>query len=270
MLLHRIVIAVFSVIFLSSANVGHAEEMSGRQIMDEVADRQERPYEYEVQSMVLTDKGGSTEKRQLRRYVRKGEDGNFKYLIVFHDPAGVRGVALLTWQNKDKDDDQFLYLPSMGKKMKRIAKGGKRNYFMGTDFSFEDLILESRDKFRYTKLPNETIDGQEHFVIDAEPEDKELRTTTGYKSRRLWIRKDIFFIVRIDYFDRRGRYIKRQISEDLKQVDGKTWRAEKITVDNEKEKQKTAVDISSRSFAETDVPSEKFRQRFVTSGKHIR
>lgn len=270
MLLRRFVIAFFSVIFLGSAGVGHTEEMSGRQIMDEVADRQERPYEYEVQGMVLTDKGGSTEKRQLRRYVRKGEDGNFKYLIVFNDPPGVRGVALLTWQNKKEEDDQFLYLPSMGKNVKRIAKGGKGNYFMGTDFSYEDLILESRDKFRYEKLPDETLGDKEHYVVDAFPETEDLKESSGYKSRRLWIRKDIFFIVRVDYYDRRGRYIKRQTAENLQQIEDKTWRAGKITIDNEKEAHQTTVEVSSRSLAEADVPEGNFRQRFVTSGQHIR
>ena len=210
--------------------------------MDQVAERHEKDFEHEVQEMVLIDKKGNKEKRLLKRYQRKGEDENFKYLMVFHDPSGVRGVALLTWQNKEKDDDQFMYLPSMGKKMKRIAKGGKRNYFMGTDFTFEDLVTESRDKFTYKRLPDETIDGKEYFVIEAYPEEAELKKSTGYKFRRLWVKKDIFFIIRTDYFDRRGRYIKQQLSKNLEQVDGNLWRAKGQIIDNKKMKHKFEID----------------------------
>ena len=158
----QIVLAI--ILSLSFTGISTADALTGRQIMDQVAERHEKDFEYEVQEMVLIDKKGNKEKRLLKRYQRKGEDENFKYLMVFHDPSGVRGVALLTWQNKEKDDDQFMYLPSMGKKMKRIAKGGKRNYFMGTDFTFEDLVTESRDKFTYKRLPDETKDGAEYFL----------------------------------------------------------------------------------------------------------
>ena len=262
---------VLAIIFsLSFSGFSTAEELTGRQIMDQVSERHEKDFEYEVQEMVLVDKKGNKEKRLLKRYQRKGEDGNFKYLMVFHDPSGVRGVALLTWQNKDKDDDQFMYLPSMGKKMKRIAKGGKRNYFMGTDFTFEDLVTESRDKFTYKRLPDETQDGTEYFVIEAYPEEANIKKSTGYKFRRLWVKKDIFFIVRTDYFDRRGRFIKQQLSKNLEQVDGKLWRANGQIIDNKKMNHKTAVKVAERSLEEKNVPETNFRQRFVTSGKHVR
>ena len=262
---------VLAIIFsLSFSGFSTAEELTGRQIMDQVSERHEKDFEYEVQEMVLVDKKGNKEKRLLKRYQRKGEDGNFKYLMVFHDPSGVRGVALLTWQNKDKDDDQFMYLPSMGKKMKRIAKGGKRNYFMGTDFTFEDLVTESRDKFTYKRLPDETQDGTEYFVLEAYPEEANIKKSTGYKFRRLWVKKDIFFIVRTDYFDRRGRFIKQQLSKNLEQVDGKLWRANGQIIDNKKMNHKTAVKVAERSLEEKNVPETNFRQRFVTSGQHVR
>ena len=122
---------------------------TGREIMDKVADCMTVRLNLKSRTMTLEDlRSGGTEVREVRRYSRDDGDGEKKFLVAFHDPKGVRGVALLTWQHAAKEDDQFLYLPSQGKKMKRIAKGGKRNYFMGTDLTFEDLISESRDKFR--------------------------------------------------------------------------------------------------------------------------
>lgn len=248
-----------------------AAELTGRQILDQAAERHEYPYEYEVQRMTLIDKGGYKDVRQTRRYVRQNEKSKtYKYLIVFNDPPGVRGVALLTWQNKTRDDDQWLYLPSMGRKMKRIAKGGKRNYFMGTDFTFEDMVSENRDKFKYVRRPDEKIDGVSHFVVEAYPKDKKIRKSSGYKFRRTWVRKDIFFVTRTDYFDRRGRYIKRQVSSELVKIKGNLWRAKRTVVDNKKENHKTIVEILERSLDAKAVPKKNFRQRFVTSGRHIR
>ena len=44
---------------------------------------------------------------------------------------------------KDREDDQWLYMPAYGQKLKRIAGGNKKGYFMGTDFSYEDLRPEN-------------------------------------------------------------------------------------------------------------------------------
>jgi hypothetical protein len=88
-----------------------AAELSGRQIVDTVAERHEQPFEFEKQVMTLTDKTGNAEQREVTRYSRKEGDGEFRYLVAFHSPPGVKGVAVLTWQHADKDDDQWLYLP---------------------------------------------------------------------------------------------------------------------------------------------------------------
>lgn len=246
-------------------------DMTGRQIMDEVAERHDKPYEFEEQNMVLTDSSGAEEARTLKRYVREADD-LFKYLLVFHEPAGVEGVALLTWQNDSGEDDQFLYLPSMGKKIKRIAKGGKRNYFMGTDFTFEDLVSESRDKFEYARLEDGSYDGQAAFVIDVTPVDEAVKKSTGYKSRRITVLKDSFFVAQTEYYDRRGRFIKKQTALKYGPVDGEDglWRASETLMENEKENHSTRVTIASRSFDEDDVPARSFKQRHITSGRHVR
>ena len=261
----RLAAAALFIVTAACDSAAAAEALTGRQIMDRVAKLHKTPYEFEIQRVILVDKRGNEETRLVRRYQRKG-----KHLVVFHDPPGVRGVALLIWYHAQADDDQWLYLPSMGEKMKRIAAGSKRNYFMGTDYTYEDLVAEPREKFEYRRLDDEVIDGIEHFVIEAHPKDDRLKKTTGYKFRRLWVHKDIFFIVRTDYFDRRGRFIKRQIAEDYYNVGRTLWRAKQILMDNQREQHKTRILVEERSFEESAVPKRNFQQRFVTSGMHIR
>lgn len=248
----------------------HANELTGRQIMDEASARHDRDIEFEVQKMTLKSADGTVEEvRDMRRYVRK-EDGAFKYLMVFDEPAGVAGVALLTWENPADSDDQFLYLPSMGKKLKRIADGGKRNYFMGTDFTYEDLVSESRDKFAYERLEDTEFDGKPAYQVEAVVTDAKLKRATGYKSRTLTVLKDSFFIVQTDYFDRSGRPLKVLKALEYGPVEGDMWRASKQELNNSKEKHITEVDVVSRDFSEASVESSVFRKRHITSGRHMR
>ncbi|MGB0723296.1 MAG: outer membrane lipoprotein-sorting protein [Gammaproteobacteria bacterium] len=245
--------------------------MSGRQILDEVANRHERPNEYEEQKMLLVDQGsGSTEERLMLRFQRDEGGGEKKLLSVFKKPAGVKGTALLTWQHAEGADDQWLYLPSTGKRMKRIAKGGKRNPFMGTDYTYEDLVSESRDKFDYKREPDATLDGQATFVVIATPTDPELKKDTGYKFRKMWIRQDIFFVVQVEFHDRRGRLIKRQISTELEKIDGSTWRAQRNEMTHLTNKHQTIIEVIKRSFDAGDVPARNFQQRTITSGRVLR
>ncbi len=249
-----------------------SEEMSGRQIIDEVNDRHEQPYEMEEQSMELISRSGDKERREVRRFSRKGKNKNFKYLITFLKPKGIRGTALLTWQHKEanKDDDQWLYLPAYGNKLKRIAKGGRKNYFMGTDYTYEDMISESRDNFQYEILADEQADGHDLYVIKATPNNKRMLKNSGYSYRLLKIRKDIFFIIETDFYDKRGRLLKKQYNKALENIKGNIWRANTSIMDNIKKKHKTVVHIRKRTLSEKYVPEKTFKKRFITSKKHIR
>lgn len=254
--------------------------LSGRDIMDEVSRRHDRPYESETQAMTLIDDRGNTEERTLRRYAREGENGLYRYLVVFDEPAGVRGVALLTWQNRGASDDQWMHLPAYGREMKRSADGGKRNYFMGTDFAFEDMTSEDRSKFSYDRQPDETTEIKDEtgtvletvdtHVVDAYPKDEALAAETGYKYRRLYISKDRFYIRRIDFYDRRGRFLKTQYTWDMVPIEGETWRANATVMDNDKQRHKTLIRVTGRDLSEESVPERMFEQRWVTSGRHLR
>ena len=250
--------------------VASATDLSGRAIMDQVAERHDKPFEFEVQKMRLIDRSGNEELRDVKRYAREVTEEDTHFLMAFHSPSGIRGTALLTWQHDNKDDDQWLYLPAQGKKAKRVAKGGKKNYFMGTDYTFEDLISESRDKFTYNRLEDVVEEKRKLFVVEAFPKDESVKEETGYKFRRMFIDQDIFFVMKTEYFDKRGRFIKRQPAHDVSQVDGKTYRAKKNIMKNKKLKHETHVTILERTFDESDVPEKLFNTRFITRNKHMR
>lgn len=260
---------VLSAIGLMLAQGVTAQEQTGRQILDESHKRHTQSYEVESQKMTIYANDVVTETRELRRLTRKMAEGETRYLMNFSAPRGVRGVALLTWSFDKRDDDQWLYMPGDGR-TKRIAKGGRRTAFMGTDFTYEDLITESRDKFKYDRLPDETINGVPHFVVEASATDPELVKETGYKTRRLYLIKSNYFIARIDYTDRRGELFKRQTMSDISNVQGQAWRANTARMENLRDKTATVITVLNRNFSESSVPERFFLERFLTAQEHMK
>lgn len=246
------------------------EDMTGKEIFEEVGERHGKPIEFEKQKITLTDDKGTEQVRDVKRYARAVGPGEQRYLMVFHSPPAIRGAATITWKRRFKDDGQWIYLPATGGKPVRIVSGGKRNYVMGTDFAAEDLASEPVSKLSFKRLDDEEVDGKDHFVIEVTPEDAQLRAETGYKRRRLWIDQENFFVMRTDYYDWRDTLIKRQTAADVKNVEDDVWRADSQTMENFKDGHKTHVEVVERSFDEDSVPLELFFERTLISGDHVR
>ena len=73
----------------------------------------------------LVSSSGSAKERKLVRYTLTGPGDLDKILVRFQAPRDVENTALLTWEAKNGNDDQWLYLPSI-KKPKRIAAAVRR------------------------------------------------------------------------------------------------------------------------------------------------
>ena len=139
-------------------------------------------------------------------------------------------------------------------------KGG--GLILGTDFTVEDLISEELDDFQYVREEDQKIDHVSYFVVTAVPRTGDIKQNTGYSMRRHFIRKDIFFIIRTDFYDRNNRVIKQLNRHDLKQIDGHMWRANMVIMENHKRRHKTLLKIIRRIFSEDYVLPEIFRAAF--------
>ena len=74
-------------------------------------------------------------------------------------------VSLLVEQSV-KDDDIWLYLPSM-KKVRRLVSSNKRDSFVGTDFSYGDVIGHKVQDWEHSIVGEEAVDGFECFIIES-------------------------------------------------------------------------------------------------------
>ena len=244
-----------------------AEEMTGKQVMEEQKKRHEVKSEITVDVMLLVDSKNRKETRTLKSYYKDLGGGETRTLVVFEEPAAVKGTAMLTWEHENGESDQWLYLPSQ-KKLQRIAQGSKKSYFMGTDLTYEDLEPEQMTNFTYTMLEPETIEGNECYVIESIPSDKEKLKKSGYSKRTLWVRKDIYFTVKVEFYDQRGRLVKTQTNLDVENIGGTVCRAKKAMMDNHKRKHKTLTAVKSDE-TDVDIDEAIFTDRYLISEKHV-
>ena len=170
--------------------------------------------------MVLIDAGGGETLRELRMQTLEGRDDGDQLLAVFAAPADVRGTVFLSHTHAERADDQWLYLPAL-KRVKRIAPANKASPFMGSEFSYEDLASAEVEKFTYAYRGDERYDGEARFLLERIPVDAE----SGYSRQRVWVDKERYVPLQVEYYGRRDEKLKTLTLRDYRQYLGRYWRA---------------------------------------------
>jgi outer membrane lipoprotein-sorting protein len=235
-----------------------AEIMDKERALHRVKDEEER------QLLKLVSKSGAVKERRLTRWTLTGAGDLDKILVRFQSPRDVENTALLTWEAKDGDDDQWLYLPSV-KRPKRIAASGKKNRFMGTDYAYEDLRPESTAVNTYTLVGTEAVDGAECFVLEAKPRTERLLADSGYSRRKLWIRKDTYATLKREYYDKQGKLEKVETLRKHVNVKGSAWRANEIEM-RDVQNGTTTVIIVERRAVDRGLRDDFFTEAELTRG----
>ncbi|MEW6667978.1 MAG: outer membrane lipoprotein-sorting protein [Thermodesulfobacteriota bacterium] len=257
-------------VLAGARSAGAGEPWTGPRILEEVLRRQRLfPFVYEEQTLILKDRTGNRDVRKVRRYSRVEADGTAKFLLVFDTPAEVRGVALLKVDPPSGRGECSIYLPALGKGL--VSQAGKTcgGPVLGTDFTIGDLTAEAPADFRYERVADQRIDLFPSFVVDAVPRSEETALATGYGLRRHFIRQDSFRIVRIDYYDLRKRFFKRQTFHDPARVQGGLWQANMTLMENHKAKHETLIKTDLRVISGDYASPEMFTPAWLLENRHI-
>jgi hypothetical protein len=240
------VIAIALLVVLALAAPAPAADPTAAEIMKQQRETHRVRDEEERQALKLVSKAGATKERKLVRYLLSGAGNLDKILVRFTAPRDVENTGLLTWEGKDGNDDQWLYLPTV-KKPKRIAASGKKNRFMGTDFAYEDLRPENVAANTYAMVGTEAVDGVACFVIDATPATERQASDSGYSRRRIWVRKDTLVTVKREYYDKAAKLEKVETHRKLVNVAGPVWRSDEIEMHDVVNGTRTLITVESRA-----------------------
>lgn len=173
---------------------------------------------------------------RIREVIMKSKDyGSVsKEVIVFTTPKDVAGMGNLMFDYPEdengnkKDSDNWLYMPAMGK-TRRIASSGSEGEgsFMGTDFTYQDMGDRSLNKYNYTLLGEENVDGVACYKVECVSiahTEKDPRYIT-------YISKDDFIMRKAEYYDRQNALHRVLTCTDFAVIKGYTT-AQKMKMEN--------------------------------------
>lgn len=213
-------LSIASSLLLPALSTADEAQLTGREIMDLADARDDGDRGIQDMKMILIDKNGSQRKRTIRAY--RMDVGVDKHTIMFFlDPADVKDTGFLTYDYDDpeKDDDQWLYLPAL-KKTKRIASGDKSGSFMGSDFTYADMTDRNLDNYEYELLKEDELDGVPVWIVQAIPTTEKEIDETGYVKQIVFVRQDNHVVVRSKNWLKKGGRNKYFDVKKLEQIDG--------------------------------------------------
>lgn len=149
-------------------------------------------------SLSITEKNGTTRNRKITMISKSYPSGLEKRLIRFVEPADVRGTSMLVFDNKDKADEMWIYLPAL-KRTRRIVSSEKGKSFMSSEFSNADMSSPTLTEFkhRYIDRPgNENI-----WIIESIPEDDNIADEYGYSRKVSYLLKDKLQIQKMEFYN---------------------------------------------------------------------
>ena len=188
--------------------------------------------------MTLIGKRGSQRKRLLDIYIKDYGDLS-KNLTRFLSPADIEGTGFLSWENDDKDDTQYLYLPGLGR-TRRIVSSQKDMRFVNTDFTYEDMQRRRVEKDTHQLLKEEEWQGHQCYVVEYIPKDKK---SSQYSKFVQWIDKESFVVVKAEFYNKKGVMCKRLTVNQLEKI-GLIWTAMNTQMEDLKNIHKTRMQVS--------------------------
>lgn len=221
-----------------------AETLTGRDIVQKVHDRPDGDTRSSELSMTLVNKSGSKRERKITSFAMDvGKDT--KQIMFFRYPNDVKGTGFLTvdYDDINKDDDKWLYLPAMKKTRRISGKSSKTDYFMGSDFTYDDVGQRNIDEDTHTFVREEKVDGIDCWVVESVPK----KSDEIFSKKIMWIRKDCLIAAKVEYYDKLGKLHRLLKVESVMQVDG-FWAIGKMTMGNVQSNHKTILEFGELKF----------------------
>lgn len=249
--------------FSGDVTMAETPEEKGFAIAAEV-DRRDEGFQDTVAilQMILSNRQGRQSKRKLKikTFEMTAVGVGDKSLVIFDSPRDIKGTAFLTHSKVLDPDDQWIYLPALGR-IKRISSSNKSGPFMGSEFAYEDMSSREVGKYSYKWLRDEPCGEMTCFVIAAYPQYKK----SGYTKLVSWIDTVEYRTMKTEFYNRRGDLFKVLNFSDYKLYLDKYWRAGSLFMENIISGKKTWL-IWSRFDFQTGLQENDFsRSRLKTA-----
>lgn len=235
-------------------------ELSGLDIVQKAYDADKGKSSKSTVKMTLVDKRGKERHRRIVS-LRKDFGKVEKTVMTFKKPADVAGTSFLNWSydDADKDDDQWIYFPSLGK-VRRISSSAKGDYFMGTEFTYDDMGSREPAEDAHTLEAEEDVGGRTCYRIVSIPRDEDYM----YGKKVSWIGKECLLPIKVEYYDEDKELLKVLTNRGIDKIDG-IWTITGMDMENVQKNRSTLLRFEKVEY-NIAVPDRMFTQRTLTRG----
>lgn len=212
-------------------------------------------------TFTLTNRDGESRKRLTTGNTKLQPNSlDNRRVVRFQSPADINGTATLIIEHAEREDDMWIYLPAL-KKVRRLSASNKRDSFVGTDFSYGDMIGHKVEEWNHRLLKEDTVDGALCYVIESTPRTPAVQANSGYSKRLSWIHKSNYSTVQAETWDEAQQPFKRMQFSDLRQVGGAgRWQAMRMQAENRQTGHRTLIEFT-RFEADVKVADDVFTSR---------
>ena len=190
--------------------------LDGRTVMQNAYDVKEPYFSHALVQMDLISKDGSVESRKVEEYGRS-RDNIKDAVFVFLDPPSVKNTRFLQKENKDRDDDKWIYMPKL-RQVTRINSSDGDKSFVGTEFTYDDMSTREVDDDTHELLAETEKKGKfECAKVKSTPKDP---ADSQYLYRISWVDKETWIPVYIEMYDKKGKLLKVNEITEIKHPTG--------------------------------------------------
>ena len=240
--------------------IGFAQaQITGLQVMENVYNRPVGPDIQSTLTMTLTNSRGSTRVREIKQFIKEFSDDE-KKIMFFVAPADVKNTSFMSWSYGDgRDDDMWIYLPAL-KKTKRISSDSKSDYFMGSDFTYDDLGDRHPSEDSHRILREETVNGEDCYVVESIPKDSDY----FYSKTITWVVKGEWFGMKREFYDEDGEFLKALTINEYKKING-YWVIPEMEMYNEQKDHSTLMELDNIRIGD-GIKDSQFTERMMERG----
>ncbi|MFP4491100.1 MAG: outer membrane lipoprotein-sorting protein [Spirochaetaceae bacterium] len=253
--------AVLLTVLIFTLSAGGLFAQDGRQIAQNVYDRETGDSIHALVEMDLISSDGSVKGRILEGWGAGGDGDPSNMVLVFHRPSSVKGTRFLVKEREGGDDDQWIYLPSLDR-VRRIASSEEDSSFMGTDFTYGDMQSRDVDEDTHELLREEKFAGRNCYVVESVPKDPE---DSQYSKRVQWVAQDIWVPLKTEFYDDRGEHLKTMTVKELEEIQG-YWTTMETRMENVQTGHATEMRVDKIRYNE-DLKDSLFTTRFLETGR---
>ncbi|MBQ8462403.1 MAG: outer membrane lipoprotein-sorting protein [Bacteroidales bacterium] len=237
------IVVLMAICLLGAASLS-AQQLTGRDVIQKVKDRPDGDTRYAEMELTLIKKNGATRERKVTSWAMD-EGKDTKKMMFFTYPGDVKGTGFLTWDYDlpGKEDAKWLYLPAMKKTRRISGSSSKTDYFMGTDFTYDDMGSRNVDEDSHTLLREEDKDGHKCWVVESVPVDKH----EIYSRKVSWIRQDCLTAAYVEYYDKLNKLHRVLTISDVRKVQD-YWTIHKMEMKNVQTGHSTVIVVKNPKY----------------------